>query len=102
MLCLRAPTTQVSLAKMKLVGNSDSPSRLSRTNCIADYVVLTGTNPQTKRADKRGRLAAPRNADVDAPLFGHAKRSCASEAYEPPFKFGTIVSSNPTTSSNST
>jgi hypothetical protein len=35
-------------------------------------------------------------------IFGHAKRNCASEAYEPPLRFGMIVSSKAATSSNST
>src|SRR5438067_2267872 len=34
-------------------------------------------------------------------VFGHAKRNCASEAYEPPLKFGMIASSKAATSSNS-
>ena len=35
-------------------------------------------------------------------VFGHAKRNCASEAYEPPLRFGMIASSKAATSSNST
>ena len=35
-------------------------------------------------------------------IVGHAKRNCASDAYEPPLRFGMIVSSKADTSSNST
>ena len=35
-------------------------------------------------------------------ILGHAKRNCASEAYDPPLKFGMIASSKAATSSNST
>ena len=35
-------------------------------------------------------------------VFGHAKRNCASDAYEPPLRFGMIASSKTATSSNST
>jgi hypothetical protein len=35
-------------------------------------------------------------------ILGHAKRNCASEPYEPPLRFGMIVSSKAATSSNST
>ena len=60
------------------------------------------------RKNTKSRLAAPllvkccRRFVQCRSVFGHAKRNCASEAYEPPLKFGMIASSKAATSSNST
>jgi hypothetical protein len=78
-------------------------------SCPIDYVPLLANKICERiRRKKRGGLAAllfvkccHRFAQCRS-IFGHAKRNCASEAYEPPLRLGMIVSSKAATSSNST
>ena len=86
------------------------PSRLSLTNCIHARSITSRywrTNSANEKEERNaGGWLRHENAPVASSqchsIFGHAKRNCASEAYEPPLRFGMIVSSKAATSSNST
>src|SRR4029453_5683286 len=75
--------------------------------CPIDYVPLLA-NKIRERTEERNAREAGYTKKCCLPffqgrsIFGHAKRNCASEAYEPPLRFGMIVSSKAATSSNST
>src|SRR5437660_3114703 len=108
------PPSETSLLDERQIANErevirrQARERMNLRNFSPLWRGQRSTGEENPRTPKRGRLAAPLLVKCSRRLvqcrsgFGHAKRNCASEAYEPPLRFGMIASSKAATSSNST
>jgi hypothetical protein len=115
-----APATLAALPSIRAIETRLFPSSLAATH--RGFALITRTSgarasylaalPSTRAIPDRDvfYVAFPKRSIPSLatcsmsliPIFGHAKRNCASEAYEPPLTFGMMVSSKAATSSNST